>query len=150
MYSIYKLTLPDGRAYVGMTGNKPYRRWCGGSGYMDHPAFYHEIQYFGWKNITKEILEEVPDKETALERELYYIGLYKTYLPEYGFNIQGKSHFQEPKEKYVYVCVELGLEFNTLEQAGLFMGLTKERIRQAVKSGKGCGKQKFHFIKVKN
>ena len=149
MYSIYKLTLSDGRAYVGMTGNKPYRRWQGGSGYVNNIPFYHEIQYFGWKNITKEILEEVPDKETALERELYYIGLYKTYMPEYGFNTHGKSHFQEPKEKYKYVCVELGLEFDTLEQAGRFMGLTKERIRQAIQSGKGCGKQKYHFIKVK-
>ena len=150
MYSIYKLTLPDGRAYVGMTSNKPYRRWCGGSGYANHPAFYHEIQYFGWKNITKQIIEEVPDKETAVERELYYIGLYKTYLPEYGFNIQGKSHFQNQKKKHVYICVELGLEFDTLEQAGKYVGLTAERIRQAANSGKSCGKKKYHFIKVKN
>ena len=150
MYSIYKLTLPDGRAYVGMTGNKPYRRWQGGSGYVSNIPFYHEIQYFGWKNITKEILEEVPDKDTALERELYYIGLYKTYLPEYGFNTYGKPHSQQSKDKYV--CVELGLEFDTLKQAGLFVGVCEEAIRQAIKKGNKCGKNgmKYHFIKVKN
>lgn len=146
MYSVYKLTLPDGRAYVGMTSNKPCRRWSGGSGYIDNIPFYHEIQYFGWKNITKEILEEVPDKETALERESYYIGLYKTYLLECGFNTYWS---QKKKDKYVYILVELGLEFNTLEQAGKYAGLSAERIRQAIKSGKGCGKQKYHFIKVK-
>lgn len=150
MYSIYKLTLPDGRAYIGMTSNKPYRRWGGGYGYVKNIPFYHEIQYFGWKNITKEILEEVVDEEAARERELYYIGLYKTYLPQYGFNTQGKSHFQEHKKKYHYICVELGLQFDTLEEAGKCVGLTAERIRQAIYSGKGCGKQKYHFIKVKN
>ena len=103
MYSIYKLTLPDGRAYIGMTSKKPYSRWRGGSGYIKNIPFYHEIQYFGWKNITKEILEEVVDGKAARERELYYIGLYKTYLPQYGFNTQGKSHFQEHKKKYYYI-----------------------------------------------
>lgn len=130
MYSIYKLTLPDGRAYVGMTSQeKLYKRWNYGSGYSKNTCFYNEIYRVGWDNIDKEILEQVPSKELALSREKYYIGIYKTYLPEYGFNTHGKHYFDEPKDKYKYVCVELGLEFNTLEQAGLFMGLTKERIR---------------------
>ena len=150
MYSIYKLTLPDGRAYIGMTSQtKLYKRWQYGSGYSAQPLFYNMIHQVGWNNIQKEVLEQVPSKELALLREKYYIGLYKTYLPEFGFNTHGKHVFDEPKDKYKYLVVELGLTFDTLEEVGDYIGLTKSRISQAVKSGKGCGKGKYHIMKVK-
>lgn len=151
MYKVYKLTLPDGRAYIGMTSqDKLYKRWQYGSGYSSQSRFYNEIYQVGWNNVRKEVLEEVPSKELALLREKYYIGVYKTYLPENGFNTQGKHYFDEPKEKYKYVCVEPNLEFDTLEEAGAFAGVCKEAIRQAILRGRKCGKrQKYHFIKVK-
>ena len=150
MYSVYKLTLPDGRAYVGMTSQVLYKRWQYGAGYSTNDAFYEAIHFYGWKNIQKEVLEEHADKTTALMREKYFIGLYKTYLPEYGFNTHGRPEIEITKDKYKYVCVELNLEFNTLEEAGAFAGVCKEAIRQAIIKGRKCGKgQKFHFIKVK-
>lgn len=150
MYTIYKLTLPDGRAYIGMTSQTSlYKRWNYGAGYAKNDAFYEAIYFYGWKNIQKEILEEHIDKATALSREKYFIGLYKTYLPEHGFNTHGKP--VEEKYKYKYVCVELGLEFKTLEEAGAFVGICKEAMRQAILNGRKCGKKdkKYHFIKVK-
>lgn len=149
MYSIYKLTLPDGRAYIGMTSQKLYKRWQYGSGYSRNERFYNEIYQVGWKNIQKEVLETVPSKELALLREKYYIGINKTYLPEYGFNTYGKHFFDEPKDKYKYLIVELDLTFDTLQDTGDFLGLSKERIRQVVMSGKACGRGKFHIMKVK-
>lgn len=155
MYSIYKLTLPDGRAYIGMTSQqKLYKRWDYGGGYVKNERFYNEIVNVGWRNIKKELLEQVPTKELALLREKYYIGIYKTFLPEYGFNTHGKHIFDKPKEKYKYLIVELGLEFNTLQETGDFLGLTKERIRQVIVSGKTCrsktyDKGKYHIIKIK-
>lgn len=154
MYSIYKLTLPDGRAYIGMTQQKKlYNRWQYGSGYSKNIPFYNEIVNCGWKNIKKEVLEQVPNKELALIREKYYIGIYKTFLPEYGFNTHGKHVFDKPKDKYKYLIVELNLEFNTLQDVGDFLGLSKERIRQVVASGKACRskschKGKYHVIKI--
>ena len=151
MYKIYKLTLPDGRAYIGMTSqDKLYKRWNYGSGYSRNERFYNEIYNVGWNNVQKEILEEVPSKELALLREKYYIGVYKTYLPENGFNTHGKRCFEEPKAKYKYLIVELGLSFDTLQETGDCLGLSKERIRQVVESGKACGKGKYHIMKVKN
>lgn len=150
MYSVYKLTLPDGRAYVGMTSQALWKRWQYGSGYSKNDAFYEAIHFYGWKNIQKEVLEEHTDKATALLREKYFIGFYKTYLPEYGFNTHGRPEIVIPKDKYKYVCVELNLEFDTLEEAGAFAGVCKEAIRQAILRGRKCGKgQKYHFIKVK-
>lgn len=152
MYSVYKLTLPDGRAYIGMTGvDKLYKRWQYGSGYSKNKRLYNEILNIGWKNIQKEVLAQVEAKEAATQLEIYYIGLYKTYLPECGFNTAGKRSFNEPKDHYKYVNVELGLEYPTLEAAGHSVGVCKEAIRISIKRGSACGKgkKKFHFVKVK-
>lgn len=56
MYVVYKHTTPSGKVYVGITGQKPARRWQNGYGYKDNEHFYRAIRKYGWENIKHEIV----------------------------------------------------------------------------------------------
>lgn len=146
MYKIYKHTLPDGRAYVGMTGaKKVYDRWKYGAGYSNQKRFYNEILKFGWNNIQHEILEEVNDREEAKEREQYYIELFETYIPEKGFNIGSKNIIADKnKDKYVVEIEENGMLFETQIAAAEWLGITKQAVSLAIKKHSKV-KKKYHL-----
>lgn len=146
MYKIYKHTLPDGRAYIGMTSaDKVYKRWQYGSGYASNKPFYQQILLIGWNNIQHEVLEEVETKEEARELELYYIELFETYLPEKGFNTGGKDIIADRnKEKYVVEIEENGMLFDTQIAAAEWLGLTKQAISLAIKKHSKV-KKKYHL-----
>lgn len=136
MYSIYKHTVPNGKVYIGMTGaDQLYKRWKYGSGYKANKAFYEDIIEYGWRNIQHEVLEQVEDKEEALAREDYYINLYRSNDPEYGYNTySGKS--KESKKRYFIQCVETKDVYKTLTQAAAAVGLASpSSIHKAVKNG---------------
>lgn len=105
-YKIYKHTVPDGRVYIGYTSRQPEYRWNGGRGYRDNPKFFEVILAEGWNNIKHEILEEVDTIEEAVQKEAEYIKLYKSYLPNLGFNRQAPTFHS--KKKKVFVCEETG------------------------------------------
>lgn len=144
MYKIYKHTLPDGRAYVGMTGAKKiYKRWQYGSGYVANKPFYNEILKFGWNNIQHEILEEVEDREEAKEREQYYIELFETYVPGKGFNIGGKNKAIH-KQKFVVEIVETGQLFENQSAVAAWLGITRQAASYAIKNNSKV-KKKYHL-----
>lgn len=144
MYKIYKHTLPDGRAYIGYTGlEKGYQRWQYGAGYRNIPLFFEAILQYGWDNIKHEILEEVETKEEALEREWYYIDLYKTHIEANGFN-KNKAHRKETKKKVIR-CVETNEEFETLRAAGAAIGRTPQAISYAILNKKPCAKMHWEY-----
>lgn len=107
MYSIYVHIFPDGRKYVGSTGNDLKRRWQGG--YRHNKILHNAINSVGWNNIQHQVLETVIDKETALKREEYYTLLWRTNEIEYGYNLKcgnkcyngrcGKTNTEEHKRK---------------------------------------------------
>lgn len=144
MYKIYKHTLPDGRAYVGMTGvEKIYDRWHYGAGYSRQTRFYNEILKFGWNNIQHEILEEVEDREEAKEREQYYIELFETYIPEKGFNVGGKNKAIH-KQKFVVEIIETGQLFENQSAAAAWLGVSKQAVSIAIKKNSKM-KKKYHL-----
>ena len=87
-YQLYKIELPDGKKYYGITkmsltersGGKNYTR------YHENKELYKLIQHYGFINIKYETLMTFEDSETAHLWEGHYILKDKTYLPEYGFN----------------------------------------------------------------
>ena len=104
-YSVYVLTSPSGRRYVGMTSLKPVsERWgsngCRYKGYL----FYQEIEKYGWDNIKREIpYTDIPFHD-AEEKERELIHIYRTTDPRYGCNIAlggmtGKCVSESTKEK---------------------------------------------------
>lgn len=73
--TLYKLSFPNGKVYIGCTHNIK-QRWAGnGAQYAQIPAVYEAIKEFGWANIQKEIIATLPDCAEsdraikALERE---------------------------------------------------------------------------------
>lgn len=142
MYKIYKHTMPDGKCYIGQTSAKNlYDRWQYGSGYRTNKRFYEDILQIGWNNITHEILEEVETKSEATKRERYYILLYRSNEPEFGYNKHTNLSSSIPKVKKYIRCVETGEIFETMVAAGEAYGVSGEAIRKAiVKNNRCCNK----------
>ena len=88
-WSVYMHTFPDGKKYVGMTSQKPERRWGGWNhGYYGQVLMVNAIEESGWDNIKHEILRVCDNKEEAAEFERDYILMYRTTQREHGYNVQ--------------------------------------------------------------
>ena len=105
-YCVYKHTCPNGKVYIGITGHEPLKRWNNGYGYIGNRHFYSAILKYGWDNIIHEILCENINKEDACAKETEYIKLYKSNIPEYGYNntsggdgLNGYKHSEQTKAK---------------------------------------------------
>lgn len=104
IYKIYKLTLPNGKAYVGMTKQALQKRWENGNGYKYSTIFTQAIMECGWRNIQKEVLAMAEDKDKAEELEMFYIAKYKLTDSRYGYNIDNGgnrkgTHSESTKKK---------------------------------------------------
>lgn len=87
MYSVYVHTCPNGKKYIGMTGqNNPKDRWQSGHGYKHCTDFHNAIIEFGWRNISHEVISTGLSKEEAEFLEQKLISLYKTQDPRFGYN----------------------------------------------------------------
>ena len=120
-YTVYAHTAPNGKVYVGITGQKPEKRWkANGLGYQTQSYFFKAISKYGFDNFKHEILFENLSKEEAEQKEMELITLYKSNQPEFGYNIReggslsswredskeklrqanlGKHHSEETKKK---------------------------------------------------
>lgn len=82
----------NGKVYIGQTCQKPSNRWNQGNGYKGSSYFYSAIQKYGWDNFEHIILEEGLNQEQANNKEIYYIKLYHSNDPDYGYNLQSGGH----------------------------------------------------------
>ena len=85
-YTVYKLTDPEGKIYIGCTGRNVKRRWKSGWGYYSQQPFWEAVVRFGWESIRKEILCKKLTKAGAEKLEAWFIEYYDTMNPEKGFN----------------------------------------------------------------
>lgn len=86
-YCVYKHTAPDGRIYIGITGNDPKKRWNNGSGYRTNSYFTRCIKKYGWDNFEHSILFDKLTKKEAQKIEIELIKKYKCNNRKFGFNI---------------------------------------------------------------
>lgn len=87
-YVVYMHTSPNNKKYIGITGQKPERRWRkNGEGYKDHLYFWRAIQKYGWDNFKHEILYSGLTKDEAEEKEIDLISYYKSNDSDYGYNM---------------------------------------------------------------
>ena len=90
-YSVYKHTSPSGKVYIGITCQKPERRWRNGEGYKakngEQTAFYKAIMKYGWENIQHEIIASEISKNEACEMEIKLIAEYNSQNSQYGYNV---------------------------------------------------------------
>lgn len=87
-YSVYVITSPEGKKYVGMTMHKPEYRWNNGNGYFQNERFYADIKKYGWENFKKEVVFTNLSKEEACAKERMLISRLKTQDDKYGYNIE--------------------------------------------------------------
>ena len=103
MYIVYMHICPNGKKYIGITGQSAERRWQKGKGYAygTNEHFYRAIQKYGWDNIKHEILFSGLTKEEAEEKEKSLISEYNTTDREFGYNREnGGSSFGKHTEEY--------------------------------------------------
>lgn len=87
MYSVYKHTTPNGKVYIGITKQKPVKRWLHGKGYAKQGHFYNAILKYGWDNIKHEVLFTELTREEAEAKEVELIAEYKSDQRAYGYNV---------------------------------------------------------------
>lgn len=102
-YTVYMHIAPNGKKYIGITKQKPVKRWLHGKGYQKQEYFFNAILKYGWDNLKHQILIEGLTREQAEEKEKEYIKKYKTNIRKYGYNIENGGRLQkvsqETKEK---------------------------------------------------
>lgn len=103
-YIVYKHIFPNNKVYIGITSQKPERRWNNGNGYRKSTRIYNAIKKYGWKNIEHIILYENLSKEEAEIKEKELIKKYKSYDFKYGYNLElggniNKEISEETKKK---------------------------------------------------
>lgn len=101
MYKVYKHTFPNGKIYIGITSQRPERRWKNGTHYDERcqPLMFRAIQKYGWDNIKHEILFDNLTKEEAEFKEIELIAKYKSNQRQHGYNIQSGGHCSSMSEE---------------------------------------------------
>lgn len=116
---VYIYTFPNGKKYVGQTIHTINERAKQGEGYINSPAVYNAIKKYGWNNLIIEIFP-CQSKEEMNNLERYYIDLYNTTNPQYGYNltIGGEGYTQYDRNKIIKLWEEgLGIA-DIAEQIG--------------------------------
>lgn len=83
-HSVYKLTSPKGKVYIGCTGEKPEDRWS--KGYVHNSELSNDIQKFGFDNFEHEVVRSNLHEDNAYELEKELIHKYNSTNPDYGYN----------------------------------------------------------------
>lgn len=87
MYTVYKHTAPNGKVYIGITGQKPEKRWQNGSGHKRNKHLYSAIRKYGWENFKHEIICQAPmNAAQAGAVEKSFTALYDSANPDKGYN----------------------------------------------------------------
>lgn len=100
MWKVYKRTCPNGKVYIGITKRTLEERM--GAGYQNNRAFALDIIKYGKDKIISEILEEHENYDRAIERELYYIQLYKEVCYNKIGNARGRSCTEMSAQNFLH------------------------------------------------
>lgn len=72
-WCVYKHLSPEGKYYIGITRQKPEKRWHNGEGYKKNKAFYEDIRRLGWDSFSHSILLQGVTLLEALTAEYFNI-----------------------------------------------------------------------------
>lgn len=86
VWSVYILTSPDGKVYVGTTTKKPKHRWENGHGYRHNKELSSDILKYGWDNFDKKVIGEFDSENTAYEIEKFLIKWMDSTNRDKGYN----------------------------------------------------------------
>jgi hypothetical protein len=78
----------NGKKYVGITKQKPEKRWGNGCNYTANEYFYNAIKKYGWEEFSHEILFTGLTKTDAQNKEVELISKWQLNDRNKGYNIQ--------------------------------------------------------------
>lgn len=113
----------NGKKYIGITSQKPEKRWCKmGQGYKGQ-VFYNSIEKHGWDNFEHDILFKELEEDEAKKKEIELISKYKTKDKKFGYNLtdggEGALGFYpsvEARERASIRCLEIGINRKPITQ----------------------------------
>lgn len=85
-WCVYVHIAPNGKKYVGITSQKPEKRWKNGKGYKHNDHFNLAINKYGWNNFQHIILFDNLEGEEAERLETLIIALVRTHINKFGYN----------------------------------------------------------------
>lgn len=143
---VYIYTFPNNKKYVGQTSQTLEKRAKKGEGYASSPAIYSAIKKYGWDNIIIETFT-CDSKKEMNELEQYYIQLYQTNNPNYGYNLtiggEGVLKYERAKIKELW---EQGLGVAEIAEK---IGSRGETVRQILISEQLYNQEEVHKRKSK-
>lgn len=77
----------DGKKYVGITGQKPEKRWGNGRNYSHNAYFDNAIKKYGWEEFSHEILFTGLSKKEAEDKEIELIAKWGLTNRDNGYNL---------------------------------------------------------------
>lgn len=87
-YSVYLHIFPNGKVYVGITGQKPQARWGkDGNGYK-YNRLAHAIAKYGWNNVQHRVLFTGLTRDEASRIEKCLIAVFYSDDGKNGYNAQ--------------------------------------------------------------
>lgn len=95
-WCVYVHISPSNKYYVGITSQKPERRWDNGNAYLKknkkgeftQPPFAHAILKYSWESFNHKVLYRELTKEEAEHKEMRLIALLKSNDGRHGYNVR--------------------------------------------------------------
>ena len=101
------LEFPNGKVYIGLTGDSVDKRWKNGNGYRGQSYLWNAICKYGWDNIVKDIYAIGLTEQEAKQMEKDLIFYYDSTNRDFGYNIStggesasGFKHSEETRKMY--------------------------------------------------
>ena len=131
MFSVYKLTAPNNKCYIGMTSINPVKRWAGGHGYEYNKEFWDDIVKYGWDNIKREIILTTDNEDEAHNKEIELILLYNSVNSDFGYNKCVVSNPIHTSKHIGVTCVNTNRKFRSIKKASVYANTSERSIKEA-------------------
>lgn len=153
--------LVNKKKYIGITQQKPIKRWSNGLGYCQQSLFYNAIKKYGWDNFKHEVLLCNLTKEQAEMFEVELIKYYKSNNRKFGYNQSiggefGAKGVKQNKEFYrnrnvtmqiPIICLDTKEKFVSVKEASKKLNLDHRHIsRVLTKQRKSTGGLHFEYL----
>ena len=126
-WTVYKITSPNGRVYIGCTNLDMEDRFNKGRGYQHNKEMFDDIVLYGWNSFKKQVLFEFENEQDARECEHEEIKKYPDGYNIYRGQKQRYNPNWKPERKRV-MCVETEKIYDSIYQAAKENGLAKNKI----------------------
>jgi group I intron endonuclease len=131
---VYRITnIKNNKVYIGITTLNPEKR------IKQHfsikrsgcPRLAKALSKYGVENFKWDIVDTADSIQKLTEKEVYYISVFKSNKPKYGYNILSGGFCNEgaiKARRCAIYNVDSGEIFQSVKQAGKFYGIPKEMI----------------------